>query len=122
MTHNFNPEGFACLQEGCTTRFGREADMKRHVQEFHGGRQFCPVPDCTWVGAKRRGRLKEHKKEKHPDQFSSESYSHDVLFNLLSLSQPMFFKCQMISDTPPALRRNLHHKLNIATERSKVGV
>jgi hypothetical protein len=56
-----------CEIDGCDTDFARLADMQRHVKEHHGSPLLCPEPDCSWRGAKRKGRLEAHRLKAHPD-------------------------------------------------------
>ncbi len=62
-----------CDIEGCSTSFARVADMRRHVNEVHGGPKRCPEPDCNWRGAKRDDRLEDHKIKAHPEIYTGTS-------------------------------------------------
>ncbi|KAE9369908.1 hypothetical protein N431DRAFT_485699 [Stipitochalara longipes BDJ] len=58
---------FACEMDECNTDFARLADMHRHVKEMHGGVLRCPIPGCSWQGAKRKSRLDAHLRKEHGD-------------------------------------------------------
>ena len=48
-----------CKVEGCQSTFGREADMKRHVQNVHIEKKVCPICGESFK------KIKEHIKIRH---------------------------------------------------------
>ncbi|PVH81190.1 hypothetical protein DL98DRAFT_654122 [Cadophora sp. DSE1049] len=62
---------WTCNYTGCTTGFSRLGDAQRHAAEFHRGSLLqCHVPGCRWPGAKRKGRVTQHMKDKHREMMS----------------------------------------------------
>jgi hypothetical protein len=63
-----------CKVDDCSVDFARSSDMLRHVKECHGNSTYyCPVPDCSWRGAKRKARLESHLSKTHGDMQKGKS-------------------------------------------------
>ena len=66
MANLFNTANrIPCDVQGCNADFARQADMQRHVTEYHGEHWLCTEPNCPWPGAKRKSRLDAHRKKEH---------------------------------------------------------
>ena len=56
---DFLPSRVQCRVEGCLRTFGREADMKKHVQNVHVEKKVCPICGESFK------KVKEHIKIRH---------------------------------------------------------
>ncbi|KAL5330837.1 hypothetical protein ACEPPN_000361 [Leptodophora sp. 'Broadleaf-Isolate-01'] len=56
---------FSCSEDNCRKTFSRKGDKRRHIDEAHGAVKHCGFPECSWKGARRLDRVKEHIEEKH---------------------------------------------------------
>ncbi|KAK0443685.1 uncharacterized protein EV420DRAFT_1022711 [Desarmillaria tabescens] len=73
-THAKNPQKYPCEHVGCTKRFTRKNDVKRHAKLHLDGEQLesekhtCPVTETGCIMASLQlGNVRVHIREKHPD-------------------------------------------------------
>ncbi|KAI0304314.1 hypothetical protein B0F90DRAFT_1815663 [Multifurca ochricompacta] len=59
------PTTLACPHPKCSSNFGRQQELERHVREHLPPYIYCSYPKCAWR-KKRRYMLGNHWQEKHP--------------------------------------------------------